>query len=265
MRKWPQSQHASETGFSLTQPSHQSFFEYLSSHPDRAGKFASAMSAYTTGPEFAMSHVCNGYDWQSLGQATVVDIGGSTGYVSLALAKQFPNLKFVVQDTPATIADVSSSGRDEEEYKCVQFMPHDFFSEQPLTGVDVFLLRMILHDHEDAQCLRILRALIPGLKEGSRVVLIEVCLPEPGTLGILEEKQIRWVFFPSLSLSFLILIKSCFRTMDMNMLSLFNARERDAEEWKMLFANAHPHFKCERIARPEGSALSIIEFSWREH
>jgi len=40
-----------------------------------------------------------GYDWKSLPANTlVVDVGGGVGTASLSLAKEFPQLKFVIQD-----------------------------------------------------------------------------------------------------------------------------------------------------------------------
>lgn len=48
------------------------------------------------------------YDWKSLPSSSlVVDVGGGVGTACLALAKEFPNLKFVVQDRqPAVKAGV---------------------------------------------------------------------------------------------------------------------------------------------------------------
>lgn len=51
--------------------------------------------------------------------------------------------------------------------------------------------------------------------------------------------------------------------MDMNMLSLFNSRERDVDDWKRLLAEADARFRWERVLQPEGSNLSMIEVSWQ--
>jgi hypothetical protein len=46
------------------------------------------------------------YPWKNLAPGSlVVDVGGGVGSVTLVLAKAFPELKFVVQDTPQTIKD----------------------------------------------------------------------------------------------------------------------------------------------------------------
>ena len=52
--------------------------------------------------------------------------------------------------------------------------------------------------------------------------------------------------------------------MDLNMLSILNARERDADEWRALIAEADPRFKFQGVKRPHGSNLAIIEAIWNE-
>ena len=50
---------------------------------------------------------CHGkiaYDWKSLpANSLVVDVGGGVGTACLALAKEFPNLKFVVQNRQSVV------------------------------------------------------------------------------------------------------------------------------------------------------------------
>lgn len=50
--------------------------------------------------------------------------------------------------------------------------------------------------------------------------------------------------------------------MDMLMLTLCNARERDRDDWEALFNNADSRFRFESAYVPEGSSLGIIEASW---
>ena len=50
--------------------------------------------------------------------------------------------------------------------------------------------------------------------------------------------------------------------MDLNMLSILNARERDADEWRYLFAEADPRFEFKGVKQPKGSNLAIMEATW---
>ena len=53
-----------------------------------------------------------------------------------------------------------------------------------------------------------------------------------------------------------------YRAMDINMLSILNARERDADEWGALFAEADPRFSFQGVKRFKGSNLAIMEAIW---
>ena len=52
--------------------------------------------------------------------------------------------------------------------------------------------------------------------------------------------------------------------LDMGMKQLFNAKERDKDDWIQLFRAADPRFQLVQITKPELSELSIIEFRWEE-
>lgn len=53
-----------------------------------------------------------------------------------------------------------------------------------------------------------------------------------------------------------------YRAMDMIMLTLFNARERERSDWESIFKEADPRFENVRIWVPEGATLAIIEAVW---
>lgn len=131
-------------------------------------------------PGFNGSHVVKGYDWAGLGQAKIVDLGGSHGDMMIALAQSFPNLHCIVQDLAEVIDSRPAEAPPEELKDRVTFQSHDFFKPQPVKDADVFFLRWIFHGWSDKYCLRILDNLIPSLKPGARVVINDICLPEPG-------------------------------------------------------------------------------------
>ena len=80
----------------------------------------------------------------------VVDVGGSRGHVSVRIAEKVPDLNFVVQDDEGILEAGQAEGIPENVKDRIEFMPHDFFNEQPVQGAEVYLLRFILHDHPDA-------------------------------------------------------------------------------------------------------------------
>lgn len=83
-------------------------------------------------------NLVEGYDWNAIGKGTVVDDGGSTGHGSIAIAKQAPKLKFVVQDLEKVIGVKERKGR--EGTHAVEYMVHENFRAQPVKAAEVYLL-----------------------------------------------------------------------------------------------------------------------------
>lgn len=135
-------------------------------------------------------HILNGYDSGSLGKSKVVDVGGSHGSLSIAIANRFPLLRCVVQDRPSVV-DLGQHNLPSHLRHRIDFMAHDFFKEQPIKDADVYCLRWILHDWSDKYAARILDALIPALKPGAKVLVLEEVLPVPSEILMYQERASR--------------------------------------------------------------------------
>ncbi|KAI1320990.1 S-adenosyl-L-methionine-dependent methyltransferase [Xylariaceae sp. FL0255] len=189
---------------------------------------------------YSMDHLLNGYDFEGL--RNIVDIGGSHGQVAIALAARYPAIEsIVVQDLADTIAGFEKCIPAELQTR-VTGMVHDFLTPQPIKGADAYLLRWILHDWSDKYCVKILRALVPAMKRGAKIIVNDICIPEPGEMSIAADRALR--------------------LLDISMKAFNNARERDAESWATLFAAADAGFKFGGIRIPEGARMAIIEAEW---
>lgn len=144
------------------------------------------MSFFTTGPGYSLDHLTDHYPWASHGSGTVVDIGGSHGDAAFAIARKFPDLNLVVQELPEVVA----SSQHQPGLK-VRFQSHDFFEEQPIKGASVYIYRWILHNWPDKYCVKILKALIPALQPGSRVLVMDFVMPPPCMLPNVVERKLR--------------------------------------------------------------------------
>jgi ubiquinone/menaquinone biosynthesis C-methylase UbiE len=162
----------------------------MAANPQRAQRFGGAMVAYASSPSVDIAHLINSYDWASLGDAAqVIDIGGGTGAVAKQLAEQFSGLQVLVQDI-APVVDGAEADIPATLKGRVKFMAHDLFSPQE-TSADVYVLRWVLHNWADKYAIMILRALVPILKSGMRILINEMCMPEPGTVALSREKDLR--------------------------------------------------------------------------
>ena len=160
--------------------------------PDRAKVFAGAMTWHAMLPGFSAQYLASAFPWGSGGELTVVDVGGGLGHVSRALVEHSPTVKCIVEDSPDVVAQGQESlpahlrGR-------ISFQAHDFFQEQPVSGADVYLLRLVLHDWSDKYAIMIIRALIPTLKLGAKVVVNDRVIPGRGEAHYLAEREARSV------------------------------------------------------------------------
>jgi hypothetical protein len=69
-------------------------------------------------------------------------------------------------------------------------MLHDFLTPQPVRAA-VYYFRSILHNWPDKYCVKILRALIPVLEPGAKIVINDSIMPGPGTLPWDREARLR--------------------------------------------------------------------------
>jgi hypothetical protein len=149
------------------------------------------MKFFQATPGLEAEHLLESFDFSSLGQdALFVDVGGSHGAISISVARSCTNVRCIVQDLPPTIAKVAPNLPPDLKDR-VSFMEHDFFLEQPIKDADVYYFRWIFHDWSDRYSLKILKALIPGLKAGARVIISDVCMPEYGQMPLYMQKLPR--------------------------------------------------------------------------
>lgn len=58
------------------------------------------------------------------------------------------------------------------------------------------------------------------------------------------------------------LLTTTIRAMDLTMMEIGNAKERDLTEWQTLLEQADPRLKFRELYQPAGSRLAIVEAVW---
>jgi predicted O-methyltransferase YrrM len=154
-------------------------------------RFASAMQAIDYVPGYAIENIPTVYDWASLGSAYIVNVGGSRGQAAIELAKNFGDIKLLVQDTAKTIQG-AASGVPEDLKGRIEFMEHEFLEPQTVKA-DVYFFRMVFRNLADKIAVQALKAQIPLLRPGVKILIQDVCLPGPEVIPLWKERVARYV------------------------------------------------------------------------
>nr|CAD1834306.1 unnamed protein product [Ananas comosus var. bracteatus] len=144
------------------------------------------------------------------GLRSLVDVGGGTGAAARAIAEAFPDVKCAVLDLPQVVQELPADGP-------VEFIAGSMFERVP--PADAVMLKWVLHDWDDEDCVRILRRCkeaIPPREPGGKVIVME---PVIGSSP--EEKSTGAQLF-----------------IDMWMMIQAGGRERDELEWRKIFTKA---------------------------
>lgn len=192
------------------------------------------------------------YPWQDLGDGLVVDVGGGTGDVAVALARAFPRLQVTVEDGDRASIATGRLTMPPELKDRIRLVERNFF--QPRTpedaggeggcGTTAYFLRMILHNWPDEDVARIIQPLLPGVRAGARLLIMEMVVPRPGTV---PETMEWWM-----------------RSLDMEMMLEFNSKVRSKEDWETLFEGISTGLVMKSATTPQGSGLTVMEFAFKQ-
>jgi ubiquinone/menaquinone biosynthesis C-methylase UbiE len=217
--------HSVVTGLPAFEHVHgQAFFDYLHLHPQAAASFDAGMTAYS---EQESAAILAATDFSRAG--TLVDVGGGQGALLAAILKAYPQAHGILFDR-ASVLDRARDvmARAGVEQRCAM-QPGSFFETMP-EGGDVYLLKSILHNWDDARCVAILKNCGAVVPPGGSVLIIERVVPEGNA--------------PSEAKLF-----------DINMLVMLGALERTAAEYRTILAQAG--FDLAEVL-PTQAAVSIV-------
>jgi demethylspheroidene O-methyltransferase len=144
-------------------------------NPDAARLPAEAVGAYTalmaaTQP-LVVDEILAAYPLQQ--HRCVLDVGGGDGSFLQSVAARAPRLRLMLFDLPAVAEQARQrlGGKDLEAR--VTVCGGDFRRDPLPAGADIATLVRVLHDHDDATALLLLRAVRAALPAGGRLLLAE--------------------------------------------------------------------------------------------
>jgi len=200
------------------------FFDYLAKDADAREVFNAGMHRTSVAENAAISR---GYDFGRFG--SVADVGGGRGGFLLEILRHHPRTRGVLFDSREVVEEacVLVGEIPAERY---QVVPGNFFESVPIRA-DAILLKRVLHDWSDEQCIRILSNCAKSMRPGDGLIVFDAIL-EPG--GDPAGKKIS----------------------DVLLLTLLPGRERTLEDFRRIFDAAGLRLTG---VHPTGIGLLAIE------
>jgi demethylspheroidene O-methyltransferase len=103
----------------------------------------------------------------------LLDVGGGEGRFLLAAAERHPNLQVMLFDLPAVAARARERFADAGLGPRATAIGGNFLADPLPSGADVISLVRVVHDHDDAAVLALLRAARRALPDGGTLLLAE--------------------------------------------------------------------------------------------
>lgn len=110
----------------------------------------------------------------------LLDVGGGDGTFTAAVARRYPHLRCAVFDLPAVAERARCRLNGSEFGRRVAVFAGSFFDGPLPAGADIISLVRVLHDHDDAAVLTILKASRQALPVGGTLLLAEPMSEAPG-------------------------------------------------------------------------------------
>jgi predicted O-methyltransferase YrrM len=104
----------------------------------------------------------------------IMDVGGGSGAVSIALCRAFPDLEAVVVDQPPVVAKAAEHIAAAGVGQRITTWPANIFEDALPPGCDVAVLANVLHDFSPDRAREILDRVVAALPRGGRVVILEI-------------------------------------------------------------------------------------------
>ncbi|WP_411083282.1 methyltransferase [Streptomyces sp. cmx-18-6] len=199
------------------------FFPYLQTVPELATLFNSGTAGFS---RQWIDQITSTYAFPA--GAKVLDVGGGRGDLLRGVLTANPGITGTLYDQESVLAehrlDVPElSGRWSTE-------AGDFFTSVP-AGYDYYLLKSVLHDWSDEDCLRILESVRRGMGEGSRLLVVDPVIPSGNE--------------PDAS-----------KTIDAMMMVIHDGKERTGKDFEEILGKGG--FTIDRIV-PTPGLMSVIE------
>lgn len=204
-------------------------FEYAAKNSDYSKVFNEAMSSYSAMHTAMVLEALNEYDFSNVKH--ICEIGGGQGHLLSHLHSKYNHLNGTILELAPVVNNQDSSWPNKMglENRC-KYMQGNMFEQVP--SADLYMMKMILHDWNDNECIKILSNIHRSASEKSKIFIIEHIVPDPLT--------------PHFSKLF-----------DIHMMCATTGRERTIEEYKSILTRSG--WKHINIHYPQSKMIGVIE------
>ena len=147
-------------------------YEYLAEDKNESFLFDRSMTDLS---EMAVEPMLSVYNFSDA--STVADIGGGEGILLSSILYNYKNLKGILFDLPEAMVQSSAILEKYGVSDRTTVIPGSFFDKVP-TGADLYLLKNIVHNWSDDDCLKILKMVRDVLPDHGKIILVEMVIEE---------------------------------------------------------------------------------------
>lgn len=148
------------------------FYAYLRDHTEAAATFDRAMSAFSRQEAAA---ILGAYDFSAA--STIVDVGGGQGALLAVILSAHPRARGILLDQDDVIARARAALADVDGAERCTMATGDFFAAVP-EGGDIYMLKSVLHNWDDARSIAILERCRGAMRGDAKLLVIERIVAE---------------------------------------------------------------------------------------
>jgi predicted O-methyltransferase YrrM len=181
IKAWSRFDYSLRTGRAAFDVVHdQGYWDFCATHLDYSRMFDNAMAAFT---KLEYRAILAAYDMSEVG--TIVDVGGGNGQLLSLLLRSLPKARGILFDQPHVVNKALPVLQSAGVADRCQIVGGSFFDKLP-EGGDLYIIKRIIYDWDDAQAEVILRNVANAMAPRGRVAVVDPVLTsgnasDPGT------------------------------------------------------------------------------------
>jgi hypothetical protein len=173
VRGWEQLEYCVRTGKQAMEKVYgMSVFEYFKQHRAEAKNFNDAMTSFSMMDSPAVTEA---YSFEGI--RSIVDVAGGHGLLLATILSRHPNMRGTLYDLPEVLEGAKTGPLKSIMDRCT-LQSGDMFASVP-AGADAYIMKHIIHDWTDEQCVKLLKACRKSVNPGGKLLVVDSVI-KPG-------------------------------------------------------------------------------------